>query len=610
MRIMKSRIATLLLCLLMVVSFFPTTALAASMDDVPKSIGAPVNVGVEAKVDDGVIWGFGIGVSGDSSVRKFAQLEETGDFEELGLDSLNLGYQLDYKYNESGSWLYNSSWDEYGNAPLEAGCNEAMYSYSDEIHINSDEINPVIDSMTDLDNNTLYFRVRFVLDYYNSGSGESTELFSPWSDTVMIGKNTAQTKVTSIEAPTLVKAELKKHENGSPYFEITTKIPESIKTLNNGQGSIIQSTSIRKGGGSWGNESGTSAGLLQEVFTVEPEDIGESDEVNIEKESYDIRVRFGYSSVYAGEIELYSSYSNVVTIGTNAYRRLSGLTRIDTAIAISQEGWPQSADTVIVTRDDLYPDALTGTPLSKKLDAPILFTNRLTLSPATATELTRLDPKKVIILGGTVAVSSEIENELKRKYVVQRIGGYDMYETAKKIAEELGYKGKVVIATGEDFHDALIAAPLAANKGIPMLLTEKEGLPSYTKDALKFIAPSEIIVVGNSDMVSDSVMNELMNAKRYSGNDYYQTAVVVAENFEADASKIFFATGRDFPDALAGSALAAKFNNPIIFVNDPIADSVKQYLVKNKSLTKGIHLLGGEAVIPTTVVNEIMQNYR
>lgn len=370
---MKSRIAEFLLGLLMVVIFFPASALAASMDDVPSSIGVPVNVGIEPYVDDGVLRWFAIGVSGDSSV-KFAQLEKSGSFER-----------------------------------------------------------------------------------------------------------------------------------------------------------------------------------------------------------------------------------------TSAYQRLSGETRIDTAIAVSQEGWPQSADTVILTRDDLYPDALTGTPLSKKLDAPILFTNRLTLTPATGTEINRLNPKKVIILGGTAAVSSDIENALKQKYVIQRIGGYDMYETAEKIAAELGYKGKVVIATGEDFHDALIAAPLAAYKGIPMLLTEKNGLPAYTKNALNFIAPSETIVVGNNTMVSDSVMSELTNPKRYSGIDYYQTAVVAAENFKADVSKIFFATGRDFPDALTGSALAAKFNNPILFVNEPLADSVRQFLVKNKSLTKDIHLLGGEVVIPQTMVNEIME---
>lgn len=307
-----------------------------------------------------------------------------------------------------------------------------------------------------------------------------------------------------------------------------------------------------------------------------------------------------------------SPWSNIASVGLKGpeNKRLSGSTRIDTAISVSKEGWPNNADTVIITRDDLYPDALTGTPLSKKIDAPILFTNRLTLTPETATEIARLKTKKVIILGGTAAVSQAIENELKQNYEIQRIGGINRYDTAAKIASVLGYKGKAVIATGDDFHDALIAAPLAAFKGMPMLLTEKNGLPSATKDALQLIAPTETFVIGKSDTVSDSVLAELTNAKRYSGSDFYQTAVVVAENFGADTSKIFFATGKDFPDALTGSALAAKFNNPIIFVNDPLADPVKQYLTKNKSLTKGIRLLGGEAVIPGTVLNSINQIYQ
>jgi len=435
----------------------------------------------------------------------------------------------------------------------------------------------------------------------------------------------------NLEAPQNVTVEVKTYEDGKPYFWVKWTNPQSTIDKvrywdDHGEAPLGYQIDMKVGNGKWNYEvigntipgNSLHAGDDEsEIIAVigapyDPINSGELDTIDIKDNVYHFRVRYSYDT---SEEYLMSPFSAAVSIGSGAFSanldtaRMSGHSRIETAIAVSQVGWPNSTDTVILTRDDLYPDALTGTPLSKKLDAPILFTNRLTLTPATNTEITRLNPKKVIILGGTVAVSPEIENVLKQKYLIQRIGGYDMYETAKKIAEELGYKGKVVIATGEDFHDALIAAPLAAYKGIPMLLTEKNALPSYTKDALKFIAPSETIVVGNSDMVSDGVISELTNAKRYSGSDYYQTAVVVAEKFGADVSKLFFATGRDFPDALTGSALAAKFNNPILFVNEPIADSVKQFLQKNKSLTKGISLLGGEAVIPSTVVNEIMKSY-
>ena len=309
-------------------------------------------------------------------------------------------------------------------------------------------------------------------------------------------------------------------------------------------------------------------------------------------------------------VDVWSPYSNIITIDSQKFERLSGQTRIETAIAISKEGWPNAATTVLLTRDDNYPDALTGAPLSKKLDAPILFTNSKTLTPETGTEIARLKPSKVIILGGTGAVSQDIEDVLKQSYVIQRIGGIDRYETAEKIAKELGFTGKVAITTGEDFHSALIVSPLAAYKGIPILLTLPGELPSFTKEALQFVAPSETTVVGGTDEVSDAVIAVLPNVKRISGSDIYQTAVAVAKNLGADTSKIFFATGKDFPDALSGSALAAKFNSPILFVNEPLSDYVKQYLMENKTITKDLRLLGGEGVISEntrTAISQILQ---
>jgi putative cell wall-binding protein len=603
---MKKRVLSIFLNLVMIIMMFPGTAGAVTANDVPKNISAPANVSV---FQDQGFSEFVIGYSAPDDVRKLAQMFDSGEVEQLGYSGFNANRQIDYKYNESGSWHYDPSWDTLGNAPNIYEYGADVSSPTDEARIKYTDMEPT-DIDSGLDNNTVYFRVRYVLDYYDENTGEEITLISPWSETAPIGKTSSGSKVTSIEAPTLVKAELKKYDDGRPYFEITAKIPESVKALNNGAGSISQLTSVKKSGGDWSGELGTSAGILQDVFTVDPEDIGGLGQVNIEAASYDIRVRFGYSSVFGGNSEVYSPYSNVVTIGTPAYGRLSGQSRIETAIAVAQEGWPNGANAVILTRDDNYPDALTGTPLSKKLDAPILFSNTQTLTPATGTEIARLKPAKVVILGGTGAVSQTIENQLRQSYTVQRIGGADRYETAAKIAAELGFKGKVVIATGEDFHDALVAAPLAAYKGIPMLLTTKDSLPSATAKALDVIAASETIVAGKSDDVSDGVLNRLTNAKRYCGGDYYETATVLADKFGADLSKIFFATSKDFPDALSGSALAAKFNNPILFVNDPVSNSVKDFLAKNSSLTKGYRLLGGEGAIPSSVVNQIDQYYQ
>ena len=60
----------------------------------------------------------------------------------------------------------------------------------------------------------------------------------------------------------------------------------------------------------------------------------------------------------------------------------------------------------------------------------------------TSTELRRLNPKKVIVIGGESVVSNKVITELKRllpNATTNRIGGIDRYETSLKIAKEIDY---------------------------------------------------------------------------------------------------------------------------------------------------------------------------
>ncbi|HBI55793.1 MAG TPA: hypothetical protein DDY38_03070, partial [Firmicutes bacterium] len=70
-----------------------------------------------------------------------------------------------------------------------------------------------------------------------------------------------------------------------------------------------------------------------------------------------------------------------------------------------KQGWPDGAQTVVLARGDDYADALAGVPLAYQLNAPILLTHTNRLITSTKDEIIRLGANKVIILGGTGAVS-------------------------------------------------------------------------------------------------------------------------------------------------------------------------------------------------------------
>jgi hypothetical protein len=64
-----------------------------------------------------------------------------------------------------------------------------------------------------------------------------------------------------------------------------------------------------------------------------------------------------------------------------------------------------------VATGDNFPDALAGGPVGAANDGPILLTGRDSLAPETAAELGRLQPDRVVVLGGPGAVYPLISPE-------------------------------------------------------------------------------------------------------------------------------------------------------------------------------------------------------
>lgn len=294
-------------------------------------------------------------------------------------------------------------------------------------------------------------------------------------------------------------------------------------------------------------------------------------------------------------------FTNAAFAATSAATRLAGADRYQTAIEVSKAGWTSSDNAVIAYGED-FPDALTAAPLAKKYNAPILLTGKTALSAGVLAELQRLGVKNVFVVGGEGVVSKAVADALVAAGMsVERLAGADRYATALAVANKIGTSSEVVVAYGENYPDALSISAIAAAKGMPILLTDKNAM----SDAVKaYIGTKKAYVVGGEGVVSATVFNGLTGAVRLGGADRYATNVAVMSHFAANLNfgKVFVATGENFADALAGSAYAAKVGAPIVLAYTTLADGTKAFLNGKVAAEAQVIALGGVAVVSEAAV--------
>lgn len=311
----------------------------------------------------------------------------------------------------------------------------------------------------------------------------------------------------------------------------------------------------------------------------------------------------GSSGAYALSPILASSLENDVY-------RIYGDNRYETASEIAYTGWPSGSKTVVLARDNNFPDALAGAPLAYDLNAPILLNPKDYVHDSVKSVIRDLGVSDVVILGGTGAISSNVEKYLQNtmKLNVKRIGGDNRFETAAKIAEELEPYDSAVVSYGFNFPDALSIAPYAAVHHMPILLTNRDSLPDASKGALKTV--DDTIIVGGPSVVSENVKKQLKSYHpiRISGANRYETSVNVVRDLGMQAEYMTIATGQNYADALTGSVLAAKWNEPIVLVQKNEVPAPVSSLIEDA----GAHIftiLGGPSAVSPYVEDELRYTF-
>lgn len=292
--------------------------------------------------------------------------------------------------------------------------------------------------------------------------------------------------------------------------------------------------------------------------------------------------------------------AGVVTLPTPS--RVAGADRVGTANAVSQATWAsrgasgRHAASAVVARDDDFPDALAAVPLADAKNGPLLLSDPSSLDPSTLRELTRILPpgSTVYLAGGTSALAPGIETTLAGAgFLPVRIAGGDRFATATAIAGALGNPSTVLEADGLGFADALSAGPAAAIRHGAVLLTDGSTQAQETGDYLAAHHPTAYAIGGPASAADPT-------AQAIVGSNRYDTAARVASAFFTKPAEIGFATGTDYPDALAAGAQLAKLGAPLLLVGPGLIPAATANYVASDAPSATV-VYGGVSAIPESL---------
>ena len=286
---------------------------------------------------------------------------------------------------------------------------------------------------------------------------------------------------------------------------------------------------------------------------------------------------------------------------------LTGSDRYETAVKISKEGWKNGSDKVVIINGDVSIDGIISTPLATTYNAPILLVEKNNVPNSVKSELKRLNPKDIIIIGDENAISKTTANQIKSTVNASqtRLNGSNRYETSLLIAKEIDKnhdveKVYITNANGGEV-DALTIAAKAGQDKQPIILTDKDSITDNTYKWLKSEDLQNAYFIGGPQMISTNVINKVnditkdnVTNNRVYGADRHETNANVIKKFYTDdeLEAVLVAKSDVLVDALAAGPLAANLKSPILITPKTYVSAYHKENLEAKSANK-VYKIGG-----------------
>jgi putative cell wall-binding protein len=252
--------------------------------------------------------------------------------------------------------------------------------------------------------------------------------------------------------------------------------------------------------------------------------------------------------------------------------RLAGQDRYETAAKVSQLFAPGRE--VYIATGENFPDSLSAGPAIGLFQVSILLVTKDTIPDVTRTELQRLQPQRITVVGGPSVISDGVLADLQKYGPVVRVAGGDRYATSIAVSQD-AYKPGVeglLIATGRDFPDALLAGAAGALVEWPLLLIDGQSpLRSDTIAEIQRLQPKFILVSGDFNAVSLDVQKQLAQFAPVgrAGENAYNRGALFWSQVPTDAGDVVLVTGANFPDGLAAAAFAGQAPGRLTYLVPP-----------------------------------------
>ncbi|KAJ51842.1 putative cell wall-binding protein [Clostridium tetanomorphum] len=209
------------------------------------------------------------------------------------------------------------------------------------------------------------------------------------------------------------------------------------------------------------------------------------------------------------------SVSNIIenTIKNSGYKvkRLAGKDRFQTCNEVFKQVNAKEKTPFVIVNGLNFADALSVSAPASINGYPVLLSGKTSLPDYVKNAINDVKPSEVFIIGGEGAISKNIEGELNKinsQTKITRIAGKDRYDTSLKVNQYFKNNESVLLASGQNYPDALSGSALASQINGSLLLVNDSSLSKQ----INFIdkdKTDEVIILGGNASVSKRVQETI-----------------------------------------------------------------------------------------------------